>query len=403
MKTTLKLLSAFFICWSLGSQAAFAQNEPVVIVEASGQADPQNQVSVDATCPSGYSVIGGGWNVGSDNSALILASEPVNNRQSWRVTMGIQAQSQPFSAFAICGNQQYFPPNDLTYVYSAEKSVYSSFLDKKALVVATCPAGSTVLGGGFWMEQATPYESTPDQNGIAVTGDGWRVRGIYAYNSTTFTVGGTVQSCAVCTDALPSGYWYFEQVDAPGAQNNTLLYDVCADINGQPSAATGGGGYSVNNFNQSAPDPVNGGWLIQTSPNFATGDFLGVVCSPFPVSPSVPGGEPPPTGPSRASVLPIVRDSSPGFLVTFSSTLPGQGQVLYGQGPACPAHPYRATHDEGAGTTSHRITVVDAPGQPHTIEPGATYSFKVVTQTRGGGTETDDNGGACYTVTIPAR
>ena len=97
--------------------------------------------------------------------------------------------------------------------------------------------------------------------------------------------------------------------------------------------------------------------------------------------------------------------SSASFVVSFSSKNPGQGSVYFGPGTSCSGLVEVATQDLGAGTTSHTIQVKgnEMPGSvgDNGIQPGTTYSFMVVTSTKDA-TETDNNGGACYTVRIPS-
>jgi plastocyanin len=98
--------------------------------------------------------------------------------------------------------------------------------------------------------------------------------------------------------------------------------------------------------------------------------------------------------------------TSASFMVSFTSTKPGQGSVLFGPGTSCSSGLVEvATQDVGAGTTSHTIQVKgnDLPGTVGDIgiQPGTTYSFMVTTMTASG-TETDNNAGKCYTVTIPS-
>jgi hypothetical protein len=96
--------------------------------------------------------------------------------------------------------------------------------------------------------------------------------------------------------------------------------------------------------------------------------------------------------------------SSASFLVPFTSASPGQGEVLFGSGPGCLGLVETATQDQGAGTTSHTVTVTgnDLPGTvgDNGIVPGATYWYETVTVIKSG-TEVDNNGGRCYSVTIP--
>lgn len=106
--------------------------------------------------------------------------------------------------------------------------------------------------------------------------------------------------------------------------------------------------------------------------------------------------------------MPQVIASPPGtsssFVVSFTSTAAGQAMVLFGTGPGCIGLVETALRDQGAGTTNHTVVVTgnDLPGTvgDNGIQPGTTYFFEVVTTT-GSGTLTDNNSGACYSVTIP--
>lgn len=94
---------------------------------------------------------------------------------------------------------------------------------------------------------------------------------------------------------------------------------------------------------------------------------------------------------------------SAGFDVSFASTNAGEGRVSFGPGPGCTGLIGTATQDAGAGTITHLVHVTgdDMNLGSGAILPGATYSYKVLTVTRQG-IETQDNGGTCYTVTIPS-
>jgi hypothetical protein len=79
--------------------------------------------------------------------------------------------------------------------------------------------------------------------------------------------------------------------------------------------------------------------------------------------------------------------------------------VLFGSGPGCLGLVQTATQDLGAGTTQHTVVVTgnDLPGTVGNIgiTPGATYYYEVETVSASG-TEIDNNGGKCYTVTVPS-
>lgn len=94
--------------------------------------------------------------------------------------------------------------------------------------------------------------------------------------------------------------------------------------------------------------------------------------------------------------------ASASFTVSFASTTPGQGEVMFG--PSCSALVSVGTHDTGAGTTSHTVVVTgnDLPGTVgnNGLQPGATYYYELVTVTASG-MEVNNNGGNCYRVTVP--
>jgi hypothetical protein len=102
------------------------------------------------------------------------------------------------------------------------------------------------------------------------------------------------------------------------------------------------------------------------------------------------------------SVNTLAGSSAQGFLVTFVSSQPGQGEVFFGTGPGCSGLVNVATEDQSPGTTRHAIFVTgnDLPGTvgSNGISPGTTYWYETVT-TSAGGTEINNNAGNCYPVT----
>jgi hypothetical protein len=101
---------------------------------------------------------------------------------------------------------------------------------------------------------------------------------------------------------------------------------------------------------------------------------------------------------------PSTTGTSASFTAWFDSAAPGRGMVLFGSGPGCSGLVETATQDQGAGTPSHMVEVQgnDLPGTvgDNGIQPGVTYWYEVVTVTKSG-TEVDNNGGKCYSVTVP--
>lgn len=115
-----------------------------------------------------------------------------------------------------------------------------------------------------------------------------------------------------------------------------------------------------------------------------------------------------PTPPS-VGIFSDLLSSPPGvsgrFVVTFSSTTAGQGQVRFGSGPGCQGLVETGTRDQQAGTTKHVVVVTgnDLPGTVGDagLTPGATYWFELVTISSSGET-INNNGGKCFSVTIPS-
>ena len=113
---------------------------------------------------------------------------------------------------------------------------------------------------------------------------------------------------------------------------------------------------------------------------------------------------PPPAVGIFSDLLSSPSGVSGRFAVSYTSTVAGQGQVRFGSGPGCLGLIETGTQDQQAGTTKHMVVVTgdDMPGAATDtgLMPGATYWFELVTMSPGG-EETNNNGGKCFSVTIP--
>lgn len=90
----------------------------------------------------------------------------------------------------------------------------------------------------------------------------------------------------------------------------------------------------------------------------------------------------------------------PGFMTAWASGLPGQGNVLFGT--SCNGLVETATRDVGPTANVHIVPVTgnDLPGIVGNIGvPPGTYAYTFSTSGMSG-TETDTNGGSCYTTTV---
>jgi hypothetical protein len=108
---------------------------------------------------------------------------------------------------------------------------------------------------------------------------------------------------------------------------------------------------------------------------------------------------------SPGQMAPMGPGFAASFAVSFSSTTAGHGEVYFGTGPGCQGLVQVATQDQSPGTTQHTVVVTgnEMPGTVgnNGLTPGTTYWYETVTVTPSG-TEIDNNGGKCYSVTVPA-
>ncbi len=135
---------------------------------------------------------------------------------------------------------------------------------------------------------------------------------------------------------------------------------------------------------------------------------------PTPIPTATPKKKGPPCGAKPGTKHPVATTNvvtsgnglSASFTVTSTSDNPGTGEVLFGSGPGCLGLVETATSDRGAGTTNHAVLVTgnDLAGTvgDNGIQPGATYWYEVETISPSG-REVDNNGGACYSITIPSH
>lgn len=124
-------------------------------------------------------------------------------------------------------------------------------------------------------------------------------------------------------------------------------------------------------------------------------DCEGVVC---------PGTTPAPRPPIAIPQIQVDgQRGSASLLLAFSNPQPGRGEILFGPGPGCNGLTETATQERGTGLTIHEVRVLgdDLHGGAGPVLPGSTIWYEVVILT-GGGTLVDNNGGRCYSVTVPS-
>jgi hypothetical protein len=151
------ILAAVFIVISLApTPPALAAAETVAVQQAlfsGGQTQ-----SVSASCPAGTQMVGGGFS--SDGWAAVYSSYP-SGPSTWTVVGGNYSGGTPVPiiAYATCVRADF--SLGLTIASSAVTDVRSG---TPANVIASCPASSTVLGGGprrTYRGRPVPYSDLP--------------------------------------------------------------------------------------------------------------------------------------------------------------------------------------------------------------------------------------------------
>ncbi len=135
------MLAAVFIVISRAPSApAFTAAETVAMQQASFSGGQKN---VSASCPAGTQMVGGGFS--SDPYVTVYSSYP-SGPSTWTIEgydYGSPTTPVPIIAYATC--VQADASLGLTIASSAATNVRSG---TPANVIASCPASSTVLGGG---------------------------------------------------------------------------------------------------------------------------------------------------------------------------------------------------------------------------------------------------------------
>lgn len=183
----------------------------VVSATAPGPSATTPVVTATATCPSGTVLVGGGGGVqapaGAVPSVTLTASFPSTPRgsvltsggpSSWSAVgvAGPGASGATTSASALC-----IAPGTIaaSQIVSAAGPVPPA-ATRPALVIASCPAGSLLLSGGFAIDGASPTEA--------------HVRGSYPSDASGFPV----------SDAPVAGSWSsIVESDGPGPSTSTVF------------------------------------------------------------------------------------------------------------------------------------------------------------------------------------
>lgn len=242
------------------------------------------------------------------------------------------------------------------------------------------PAGGIQPGPATLASGPSPFGTTLTYNKAPV----------YAFSADTSTSSACTGVCArIFTPVLTS---VVPQADASSGVNQSWLGTITRP---DGTAQVTYNGHPLYTYSQDYSGTSGQGLAV-------FGGTFGVMQGSGTPSTAVPAQRP-------VTVIPQLTRSGAGttgsFVVIYTSKNPGRGAVYFGPGPGCSGLVEVGMRDSGAGTTSHSVQVTgnDLPGTVGNagITPGATYFLEVVT-TSASGQETDNNGGKCYSVTVPA-
>lgn len=321
------------------------------------------------------------------------------------VTFGdYDAHHEPFQYFAATANPHHLPPSSAAMIGSSDQANHQYDLTSfwTAADAGNLPAISFLKAPGYQDGHAGSSDPLDEQQFLVDTIN--HLMSLPSWKST-----------AVIVQYDDSDGWY-DHVRGPIVNHsNTSLDFGCGTTTDGPGARCGYGPrmpyliispYARDNYIDHTPIDqtstarfIEDNWLASkriSSESFdnRAGSILGMFDF------SHPSGRRLFLDPQTGTELP-----ASSFEVSFTSATPGQGMVYFGSGPGCTGLVEVGTRDAGAGTTSHQVLVLgnDLPGTvgDNGIIPGATYWYETATMTPSG-VVIDNNGGKCYSVTVPS-
>jgi len=184
------ILAAVFIVISRAPAAPALTAAETVAVQQASFSGGQTQ-SVSASCPAGTQMVGGGFS--SDGYVAVYSSYP-SGPSTWTIVGGNYSGGTPVPiiAYATCVQANF--SLGLTIASSAVTHVRSG---TPAYVIASCPASSTVLGGGpqsTYRGRPVPFSDLP----IAFSSYPNLDRSSWTAGVAAGTFGASVRAYAIC-------------------------------------------------------------------------------------------------------------------------------------------------------------------------------------------------------------
>jgi hypothetical protein len=154
------------------------KTRPFAVVTATASATSStsgSEMSATATCPSGMTAVGGGFDTPGSPQSLFIATESIRvGANTWRVR-GVAILPSPGSQELIA--EAYCAKLGGTVLEAPAETAIGAASGESATVSSTCSSGSRLLSGGF----SGPLVTTPGVS-FAIprtskpAGNGWSVR-----------------------------------------------------------------------------------------------------------------------------------------------------------------------------------------------------------------------------------
>jgi hypothetical protein len=185
---TANTVVAVAICAASGSVEDYSvQFGPMVDVPAGGFGGPS------VTCPAGtVDLSGGAQMAGTQTYQAMSASSGAGVVDGWDTLLSSSgAEGTEGSAAVVCASQ---PPGWVQVASTAKRNP----AERATTVIATCPRGTRVLGGGLYSTSGSPVST------VGVTTSQSNLEAWHSAEDNAAGFGARVTGWAVCADAVPA-------------------------------------------------------------------------------------------------------------------------------------------------------------------------------------------------------
>lgn len=213
---------------------------------------------VTATCPAGSIITGGGWASNGNGALDIVISRATGN--GWAVSaINTSAVQQPLRAVAICLSDAHV----LSTMVSQSVVVAPNSSNS---VVAACPSGLLVSGGGF--NKAGGVSGLNVGLEATIGSNDWLAS---ARNVTPAAI--SLFAHAMCLRGVTASSVEVASISVP-ANSTASVAATC-----QVGTLASGGGYRVGDVTVSSSLKLGNGWQITARNNTATSQAVAVIAN----------------------------------------------------------------------------------------------------------------------------